>query len=175
MEDPALLDEIENVKSQLASTNAKIKLVERENLHFTLKFLGEIDPGLIEKIYEVLVSISFGPFRIRLGRLGAFPSTSNPRVVWIGVLEGEDELSKIHKQIDERLERLGFRRDREKYVPHLTIARVKGSRNKGELIRKIMELGDIELGEMTVNHIRLKQSILTPKGPIYKTLREVRA
>jgi len=174
VEDANLLDGVMEVISQLASTRAHIKPVERENIHLTLRFLGEIDPSLIDRIYRVLQSIAFKPFTMKIERLGAFPSISNPRVIWLGVSTGANELKNIHSQLERGLEDLGFKREREEFIPHITIARVKSSRNKALLVKKIMELQNVEIGEMVVDTIRLKQSILTPRGPIYKTLREVK-
>ena len=173
VEDRELLDRIMEISSQLLATGALIKPVERENIHLTLKFLGEISPALIDKVYDVMRAIEFKPFIIKLETLGAFPSVSNPRVIWIGVSEGANAVVSIYEQLERGLEKLGFKREREKFIPHITLARVKGPRNKGLLVKKIMELSTVSIGEMNVNRIRLKQSILTPKGPIYKTLREV--
>lgn len=174
VEDPLILDRIERIKETLLSTGAYMKPVEKENIHLTLRFLGEIPVALIDEIYKVLLNVKAKPFEIEIKGLGAFPRTSNPRVIWVGVVKGVEELKNIHKQIESGLRKLGIRPDTKGFEPHITIARVKSGRNKSKLVKILNQLADVELGVMKVTNIRLKQSILTFKGPIYKTLREVK-
>lgn len=174
VEEEPVLSNIVSVMSELSTVKADVKFVERENLHFTLKFLGEISPNLIDRIYSAMLNVKHEPFTIRIGGLGAFPKPSSPRVVWLGVLEGGEKMVELYEKLERELVKVGFKREREKFVPHLTIARVKSPRSRGLLAKKILELSGVEVGELKVDSVRLKQSILTPKGPIYKTLREVK-
>jgi len=174
VEDPLILDKIERIKETILATNANLKPVERENIHLTLRFLGEIPVALIDEIYKVMLSVKAEPFEIEIRRVGAFPKITSPRVIWVGVVEGADKLREIHKQLETGLRKLGIRPDSKGFEPHITIARVKSARNKQRLVKVLYELEDIEIGKMIVTCIRLKQSILTFKGPIYKTLREVK-
>jgi len=174
VEDPLILDKIERIKETILATNANLKPVERENIHLTLRFLGEIPVALIDEIYKVMLSVKAEPFEIEIRGVGAFPRITSPRVIWVGVVEGADKLKEIHKQLETGLRKLGIRPDSKGFEPHITIARVKSARNKQRLIKVLYELEDIEIGKMIVTCIRLKQSILTFKGPIYKTLREVK-
>jgi len=174
IEDPILTERIEQVKNTILSSNADLKPVERENIHITLRFLGNIPLGLVDEIYRIMREVEFKPFSIHLKGLNAFPNINRPRVIWIGVEEGAEELKKIQKQLESKLRKIGIQPEKEEFIPHVTIARVRSGRNRDRLVKILLELTDIDIGFMTVNSIRLKQSILTPRGPIYKTLREVR-
>jgi 2'-5' RNA ligase len=95
-----------------------------------------------------------------------------PRVVWAGITEGADQLRSIFNQLEPRLRSLGFAPDPKGFSPHLTIARVKSGRNKAELAQCLTENANYEFGVVHAACLRLKRSDLTPKGPIYSTLKE---
>lgn len=175
VEDPLLVSRIERVKDSLASTRVPMKFVEPYNLHITLRFIGEVRRGIVEELSRHLREFKFKPFNITLKGLGAFPNTLNPRVVWIGVSEGGDRLSSLRDEVEKIVKRLGIPPEREAYVPHLTLARVKGGRGIESLVKLLNEMSDYEFGSMVVDRIRLKKSTLTRQGPIYETLVEVRA
>ena len=174
VEDPELLDAIVEAQRRLLATGADLKPVERENLHITLRFLGEISPPLVEAVGQLIVETSFKPFRAVFHGVGAFPNPRRPRVIWIGVSEGAEELKTLHSRIERGLLDLGFRREDRAFTPHLTIARVRSGRNRDRLTTALHSLHDLEFGSLLVDRIRLKRSTLTPRGPIYSTLAETR-
>jgi len=175
IEDPLLLSRLERMKEALVATGVPMKPVETHNLHITLRFIGEVDRGSVEEIKDrVLSAIVARPFEVELRGLGAFPGPYRPRVVWVGVSRGAEQLTRIHDEIERGLRGLGFRPDRERFVPHITLARVKGSRNLSALTRVINEYSDYGFGTMRVGSVRLKKSTLTRRGPIYETLWEVK-
>src|SRR3989338_10105623 len=115
------------------------KLVERENIHLTLKFLGEVDDGKIEGIKKQLEFVrNLDMFRVSLVGIGVFPSENYIRVIWIGVDEGANRIIEIQRQIDENLSSIGFKKERD-FHPHLTIARVKGVNDRSGLKNFIVE------------------------------------
>ncbi len=173
IEDPQILDKLMELEKRIVDTGADVKLVERENLHITLRFLGEIPIPLVQQVQKILSKLSFRKFRARLRGLGAFPTPSLPRVIWVGVAEGSEELKRIYEWIESELRKLGFRPEREEFIPHVTLARVRSPRGRSELVRLLQELRDVEVGEIIVDKVRLKKSTLTPRGPIYTTLFEV--
>jgi len=175
IDDPILVDKITRIQSSIAESGTRLKLVEKENFHITLRFLGEIPQSLVDRVIDALKKISFNSFYIELKGVGAFPSIARPRVVWIGINKGFEELKKIHDAVEKELSRIGFPKDKEDFVAHLTIARVKGTYNLSKLSAILRKLQDIEIGEFKVTSIRLKKSTLTPRGPIYSTLYEQRA
>lgn len=172
--DQALKERILEVQRRLESLDAKFTFVEPEKMHITLKFLGEISDLKIREIRESLGDLRFPPFNLGLKGMGVFPNPNRPRVIWIGVSEGADEISRLAEMVDDSLGRLGFPREAKGFKPHLTIARVK--RSGGAALAEILrEYSLREFGASKVESIKLKESTLTPKGPIYTTLHEWKA
>jgi len=169
----SVIKRLMEVQKTLVNTGADLKIVEPQNIHVTMRFLGDISPNMIDSIYEEMEKVSFTPFEIELRGLGAFPTLKYARVVWAGIKGGAEKLADISNQLEPCLLRLGFRPDPKGFSPHLTIARVKSGRNKAELIRIIQELQDYQFGMIKAGCLKLKKSVLTPKGPIYSTLKEV--
>jgi 2'-5' RNA ligase len=128
---------------------------------------------MVDKIYEGMKKVEFEPFDIKIQGVGVFPNMRYPRVLWAGIREGADQLRSIFNQLEPQLRSLGFAPDTKGFSPHLTIARVKSGRNKAELARRVEENLNYEFGIVKANCLRLKRSDLTPKGPIYSTLREI--
>lgn len=168
----SILKKMTRVQNLLIQTGAGLKLVKPENIHITVRFLGNITPNMVEKIFEELRKVQFTPFAIGIHGIGAFPHLRYPRVLWIGITEGADQLRSIFDQLEPRLRGLGFAPDTRGFSPHLTIARVKSGRNKAELVKCVTENADHEFGVVKAECLRLKRSDLTPKGPIYSTLKE---
>ena len=172
IEDNKLIQKILDIQKELSLAGAKLKLVESQNIHFTLKFLGSIRPAVVEEIYEAMKRVEFSPFELELYGVGCFPSLRRINNVWIGARKGGDEVSRIYHNLEAELKKIGFKPERREYTPHATIARVKSAHNKDKLAKIISNYSSAEIGSMTVNSIRLKKSTLTPKGPIYSILKE---
>jgi 2'-5' RNA ligase len=168
-----VLKRLSEVQKMLINTGADLKLVEPKNIHVTMRFLGDISPSSVDSIYEEMKKVAFKPFDIELKGLGAFPTLKYARVVWVGIQKGAHELESVFDQLEPCLQTLGFRPDPKGFSPHLTIARVKSGRNKAELVKCIEEMVDYECGMIRAEYLRLKKSVLTLKGPIYSTLKEV--
>ncbi|MFW9995120.1 MAG: RNA 2',3'-cyclic phosphodiesterase [Candidatus Odinarchaeota archaeon] len=171
--------EIENetLKEKLADLLAKpifnsLKRVKTEQMHLTLKFLGETDETKLEDIKNQLVGIDYPAFEVRLTGTGCFPGTTHPRVVWAGISEGAEQLVTLGKDIDRRMHSLGFPREKRAFSPHLTLARVKKAdlRMLQDLQRLVLKHKSTDFGSFTVTKIILKRSTLTPQGPIYDDL-----
>jgi len=160
------------VRRMLEVARADVKFVEPENIHLTLKFLGEIEPSLVEQVSQVVKETSFQPFSVRLEGMGVFPNLRRPRVVWAGITDGVSQLAEIWKNVDAKLSELGFEKERRRFSPHITIGRVRSGRNRDRLVEEISTLSSYEFGGLHVDRIVLKKSVLTPRGPIYTTLTE---
>jgi 2'-5' RNA ligase len=173
MDSESVLKRLTAVQALLVGTGADLKVVEPKNIHITLRFLGNVTAGTVEKIFEGMTRVQFVPFDVKVCGVGAFPDLSYPRVVWAGITEGADSLRGIFTQLEPSLRSLGFAPDAKGFSPHLTIARVRSGRNKAELARLIRENVNYEFGTVRAACLRLKRSDLTPKGPIYSTLKEV--
>ena len=177
IEEPTVVSRLVKIRDSFVATGAPMKPVEDQNMHITLRFLGNIPLSLADEIERIIRDARPRRVVIRLRGVGAFPSIARPRVIWVGVEDGEGarELKRLYEEIERGLRRLGFKPEREEFVPHVTLARLKGSRNIDRVVKLLTELADVEVGEVVLESVRLKQSILTPRGPIYRTLREVRA
>jgi 2'-5' RNA ligase len=169
----SVLQKFMEVQSSLVRTGADLKLVDPQNIHMTMRFLGDVQVSRIDSIYESMKKTDFSAFTCEIHGLGAFPHLGHPRVVWAGIIKGSEELTRIANQLETELRQLGFRPDSKGFSPHLTLARVRTGRNKAELARCIQAMEDYEFGIVKADCLRLKKSLLTPKGPIYSTLREV--
>ena len=135
VEDLNIVRKLTDVQRELASVGTRLKLVEPENLHLTLAFIGEVPPPIVEAARRALGEVSLRRFKIRLVGIGAFPTINRPRVVWVGVSEGREELQVLAREVRASLKRHGVPFDKKEFVPHLTIARVKG---RGEGLARIL-------------------------------------
>ena len=167
-------EKIKEFSENLKKINAKLKMVELKNLHVTLKFLGETEEEIIDEIERCMRDAvkDVKPFKIKLQGVGAFPNLRRINVIWIGT-EGR-EMEVIFRRLEEGLEKLGYSKEKRDFSPHLTIARVKSVGDKNNLISILGEYSKEYFGEQIVESIKLKKSILTEKGPIYSTIREVK-
>ena len=162
-------------ENEIKDTGANVKLVEPGNVHITLKFLGDTNEEHIDRIEEIIKDAikETDSFEIQLKGAGVFPNQNYIRVMWIGIKNGE-KIGKIASKIDEQISQLGFDKEKRGFSAHLTIARVKSAKNKEKLLQIIEKYSDVEFGSFKVDSIKLKKSELTPKGPIYTTLKEVK-
>jgi len=170
---PSVLQRFTEVQDKLIKTGADVKLVEPQNIHITLRFLGDIPSSMVDRIHESMKKVNFSAFDCDINGLGVFPDLRYPRVVWAGIKKGSDELKNVADRLESSLRKFDFRADSKGFSPHLTLARVKTGRNKVELARSIQDLIDYDFGVVRADCLRLKKSVLTPTGPIYSTLREV--
>ena len=173
--DIPVFSKILEFENDIINSGADVKLVELKNIHITLKFLGDIEEELIDNIEEVIKKSceNINPFKIVLKSSGVFPNYSYIKVVWIGI-ENIENLGKISSSIDEGTSKFGFEKEKRKFSAHLTIGRVKSAKNKDRLLQIINKYSDVEFGNIDVKSIKLKKSELTPKGPIYTTIKEVK-
>jgi 2'-5' RNA ligase len=169
-----LVNKILEIQKMLAEANALVKFVEPENLHFTFKFLGDITPEKGEAIVEMSEEKvkNYSPFDINIQGTGVFPNLGYIKVIWLGV-EEPDTFSQMQEDFDKEFVKMGFNKERS-YIPHLTVGRVKGEQNKELLLSVVKELEDIEVGTMKVDKLILKESDLTPVGPIYTDLKQIK-
>ncbi len=161
--DHKLKQKVGRLQKELAGLDTK--LVESYNLHFTLKFLGETDDKVMEKVKVALEEVShrYQPFTISLADVGVFPNEKFIRVVWVG--SESEEFAALHHAVDESLSTV-FRK--EKPVPHLTLARARSQKHKKELLDFVNRRKDEEICTMLSKEKKKKKSTVTNKGPIYE-------
>jgi len=158
---------------KLRLADANVKWVDLAHMHWTLKFLGNVDSHTIPKIYEAmeLAAAAVGPFAIEAQGAGAFPAARRPRTVWLGVGEGKEEFVVLHAALEDSLAKLGFRQEQRRFQPHLTLGRVRrspmGVQQLGQLVT---EQAGFEAGRMTVRELVLFSSEMDRQGPVYQVL-----
>lgn len=165
-----LVSEIEELISKIKFDG--VRPVKSNQLHLTLKFLGEVPDAKITAIKQALQTIEFPPFNISLEGMGCFPNLNYIRVVWIGINEGSENLKQLASLVEEKLSPFGFPREKRRFSPHLTLARVKKLRNsdKSQLTTIIQDSKTTPIGDQMIEELLLKKSTLTPKGAIYENL-----
>lgn len=173
IKEPHLLERIASIQEEIRLSGADVKHVERQNIHFTLKFLGNISPPIIDPIFEVMQRVPFNPFELEINEVGCF-NPRRPRVIWLGAGEGSEEVIRIQAELEKGLNELDFKSERRRYTPHATIGRVRSGRNREQLLKTLERLANTKVGVMKATSITLKKSTLTPKGAIYEVLREAK-
>ncbi|MEM2954874.1 MAG: RNA 2',3'-cyclic phosphodiesterase, partial [Candidatus Nanoarchaeia archaeon] len=158
------------LQNKIKKLNVDIKMVEPQNVHFTIKFLGEVSENEIEHVKKILREFIENEyaFSLEIGGIGYFGGSNFIRVIWLGVKKGEDELNKIIKFVNENV-KIGKKEN----MPHLTIGRIKSGKNRDVLLKFIENNKNVKIGEFFVNEIKIKSSTLTSKGPIYEDIFKV--
>ncbi len=164
-------DALSSLVMPLKPLLAGARWVRPEAQHFTLKFLGEIQPDHVACLGDALqAAANARAFHLRLKGLGAFPGVASARVLWAGVSEGNEALTELARQINAIAATCGAgQNDTKRYVPHLTLARFRVPCDLGgiEVFRKARET---EIGLCPINHIVLYRSEVRPDGPVYEPL-----
>ena len=169
--DEDLVPKILDVQKEFKKTNANIKYVPSQNMHFTLKFFGNIDLDMVEDISAAVLKVikDYSSFDLNIKKCGCFPNRNVIKVIWLGLDEGSP-IKDLQRDLDKEFKKLGFKKERN-FISHLTIGRVKSPKEKKEIRNTIEKLENIEIGPMTVSKICLKKSTLTPQGPIYEDIK----
>ena len=157
----------------VSESEADLKPVEPQNIHITLRFLGEVTTAKLESIKAELNKITFHAFDVSLQGVGVFPDYRHINVIWAAIDEGNIGLVDLYGKINNALGGIGIPPDMRGLSPHITVARVRSGRNKENLSKTISRLKDLEFGTFHVNSFHLKRSTLTSTGPIYQSLLEV--
>jgi len=161
-----VIKEIARIQTLIDKQNFTGKLIELENLHLTLKFLREISLETLNKVKHALSNIEFPILDLKLNQVGTFNFKGKPRIAWIKVT---GNIFELQKQIDETLSKL-FPPE-ERFMSHLTLARIKYVKNKEGFIDYISKIKPKQI-KFQINKFKLKSSELKPAGPIYTTLEE---
>ncbi|MGD2271275.1 MAG: RNA 2',3'-cyclic phosphodiesterase [Desulfobacterales bacterium] len=168
----AAIGEIQEV---LKSNKFNAKWVRAENIHLTLKFLGNIDPAAVAGIEAVLHDTvkTTAPFSLMAKGLGVFPGLRRPRVIWIGIVGQIDALIRLQRGLDENLQKIGFTPEKRPFKGHLTIARVRGGLDSRRMAAAINRFQDFEAESFTVKNLVLFKSDLQPTGSVYTKLLDI--
>jgi 2'-5' RNA ligase len=149
-----------------------VRWVKPENLHLTLKFLGQTSAGRAGEISRRLSESleEFAPFTTRFRGVGALPSVKRPRVLFVDIDEGREKLMALSKQVDRNMTSLGFDPESRESLPHLTVGRIKYLKNRNGPTRWCQDNRDLILGSFRVEEVAFIRSELRPDGPVYTVL-----
>lgn len=169
--DEGLRPKVLEVENRIKQCGGDVKLVEPQNLHFTLKFLGEVEEGRVPEIEDKIRDIleDSKPFTISIEGFGYFGSPRYLKTLWIDVKEGKEQLQGLADSLNTALDYI--RHEKHKGDIHLTVGRVKSAKNRDALLREIEALKDVKVGEMVVKEVKLKQSALNKTGPVYSDVK----
>ena len=137
-----------------------------------MKFIGDTPESSLKEVKESIdeASEAVEPFRVELGGTGVFPSRDYVSVVWVGVREGVEGLTRLHEALEESLVGRGLADEAEHdYVPHVTLARMNSGRGRTEVLGFVDEHDDVTLGDFEASRLRLKSSVLRDDGSVHTT------
>jgi len=164
------------LQNQFKIPGFNAKWVEPKNIHLTLKFLGDINEETLKKTTEIIEDIAGNQtsFKIQLFSLGVFPGIDFPRIIWVGISKGDQEVKTIAKELEDKIKNIGIPKEDRAFSSHITIARVKSLINKNKLALVLSNLNEkVFLGEeFEISKITLFKSTLGPLGPTYETQKE---
>ncbi len=159
---------VDRLQETLRRIDAQVSWTKPSNIHLTLKFLGGVEPSRIERAGTAIARAAngIGLFEVEIGGAGCFPSTRNPRVLWIGVSKVPEPLQQLYSNIENELALEGFEREKRKFSPHLTIGRIRTPQNSIRLAETLIATG-FDSETFTASEVILMRSDLKPTGSIY--------
>ena len=163
------------VQQDLKSSGLRAKWVRPENIHLTLKFLGNINAGDIHKIGSAMsdAAADFAPATLAVGGIGVFPGLKRPRVIWVGLGGQIQLLIDLQRKLEDNLAAIGYPKEKRPFKGHLTLGRIKKAVNANVMRQIMREFADVGGDEFAAVRIILFKSDLKPSGPIYSQLQQV--
>lgn len=163
---------LEEAQRQLAAAGADVRWVERENLHLTLKFLGQVEDRHVNTVCTIVqqAAESVEAFDFDIRGLTSVPPSGQMRMVWAGVADDTGRLAILHDELDTRFAGMGFQEETRDFHPHLTLGRVKSGKNIPQLRTAVRQYAGTDFGLCPADELVVFSSELTPSGPIYTPL-----
>ena len=167
-----LLARMGELQRELRRMEAGVNWVRPEGMHLTLKFLGSISAEEVEKIARAIAPVvaAWKSFELRIHGLGCFPSSRNPRVIWVGIDRGGGEASSLQKVIEDKAAEVGFPPEGRPFKPHLTLGRVRTPIGRSSFIQAMEKHKEVEIGTFQAREVYLFKSELKPSGAVYTKL-----
>ncbi|MCI0532136.1 MAG: RNA 2',3'-cyclic phosphodiesterase [candidate division Zixibacteria bacterium] len=167
-------NQIARMQAELRRIPAQVSWTKADNVHLTLKFLGEIGSERLQPVTQAARAGCKGvkKFRISLKGLGGFPNLRQPRVIWIGTQNGAEELISLQAKIDSELDKAGFPREEKKFRPHFTIGRVRVPKSIEKLAQALGNT-EFQTADIDISRVTVMQSRLSPGGSIYTALEKI--
>lgn len=157
----------------LRRDGTQAKWTAAENLHLTLKFLGDVPEEQIPRVCRTVAEAASAckPFQLQFRGAGAFPDMRRPRMLWIGVAEGEAEVRRLQKLVDRALRKIRFPKEPQRYHPHLTIGRIRGPGRGGSNLKELLQQSsEFDAATVFVDEVFVFASSLGKEGPTYSVL-----
>lgn len=157
----------------LAETTTSVRWVQPEKTHVTIKFLGDVEETEIYRVCRATADAveAAAPFQVQCRGLGAFPSISRPRTIWLGLDDPDRQLERLQKSVQRALYQLRFPKDQRRFHPHITLGRCRyGRRDTAGLVEYLHQHADLEGGMINVDELVIFSSELTSEGPVYMVL-----
>ena len=163
-----------SIRDRLRRSGAKASWVHPDNMHLTLRFLGDVTQESADQITEILRASlqACAPITLAVRGVGAFPNLKRPSVVWAGLEVLSGDLVTMQSLIEDVSRTIGLPKEEKAFHPHVTLGRIKDSRQLGSLLEDIAAMKDFDGGDFTAVHVSLFSSELTPSGPVYRLLQE---
>jgi len=158
------------LQQELEPLTDTARWVAPESIHVTLKFIGEIAEKRLADIDASLTGLTWKSFAITVRGVGFFPGNRSPRVFWAGM--EAPTMQNLAEQLDSRMERLGFDKEKRAFRPHITLARARDNRIDSSLVTAAAQYAEHAFGSFTVDRVFLFKSILKPSGAVYERLKE---
>jgi len=164
----SIKNRIDLLQQRLRQSDAQVSWTRPENVHLTIKFLGNVEQSRIEVVCRAVeqAANAIEEFNIEVNGAGCFPSAKNPRVLWIGLGNLPDQLRRLHAAVEDELAREGFPREPKRFSPHLTIGRIRGQHNARQLAEKLVGEG-FEPETFRADRVVVMRSDLKPTGSVY--------
>ena len=150
-----------------------IRLVADQNIHLTLKFLGDTSRKQLPRLITTLDDLGTqeSPFTVRLGKLGGFPDIKQPHVIWVGLADNAQSVTALAHLIEDACQSIGFQRETQSFIPHLTVARMSAAASPKDRKKASETLSSLQWEpnmRIPISSISLIESTLMPQGPIYR-------
>lgn len=170
---------IKNLRNEFP--NLRVGWEKPEKLHLTLKFLGDIDAGQLEDLENAVLRAAktFSElektenFKVQIADTGVFPSKRKARILWLGLQDENENLTKLNRILEAECEKIGFEKEKRNFSPHLTIGRLREPYKSEDLVEKHLE-NNFEPVGFVVSEIVIYESKLQPTGSIYKKVSNLR-
>jgi 2'-5' RNA ligase len=159
-----------DVQHELHSSSSSVRWVAPESIHITLKFIGEMPDKRLEDVDAAMTGFTWLPFTITVRGVGFFPGNRSPRVLWAG-LEAPT-MRDMAEELDTRMERVGFDKEKRAFRPHITLARARDTRIDSSLVTAAEPYQQRDFGSFVADRVFLFQSKLKPSGAVYEKLKE---
>jgi 2'-5' RNA ligase len=174
--DASIRKQLVALQGELRGVAEGVKWVEAENLHVTLKFLGDVDETQLYAVCKLAQQSVAGHFAfpMHVCGVGAFPNAGRPRIIWAGIQQGADELRRIYQSLDDAFGHEGYPREDRAFTPHLTLGRARQGTSPQQLAGALAKLKEWEAGKTLVREILVMSSQLSSSGPSYSVMGRAR-